>query len=390
MEKYGYISLSLSIIALLNTGVNFGFNTTGPRDAAIVKNDTRQLSILFQEVFSAKLLLAVLLAIGFSLAATSFNLFIGYKKVFTFSLILLISEALFPFWFLQGMGNLKWVTLGNLLAKLAYLILLTIFVSKASDAFLVNLLLGLCVSTVNIGLIITIVRKYHLTFAAVNLSSVLTRVSQNLYYFLTSIAGYVSAHSGIIILSYFSTANVLGEFGLAQRVASLMRLVPTLIVQSTLPRASQLYVKSKIEFMLYIRKVLLIALGSTLLLGLMVLPIAEYIILTLSGGHNKLAVDILRLLAFVPFLAALNIGNIMLLIASDNKRLLFKGTSIAVIFILGLSIGCTSAFGAIGLSVSLLLSELITFVVQSVIIYPTLGELSLHIYGKPLRSDYPD
>jgi PST family polysaccharide transporter len=315
---------------------------------------------------------------------------VGYERIFSFSLILLISEALFPFWFLQGLGNLKWVTIGNLLSKLIYLLLLTVFVIESSDAYLVNLLLGICIATVNIGLLITLIKKYQLSIGWVRLSRVVYRIKENLHYFLTSIAGYVSAHSGIIILSYFSTATVLGEFGLAQRVASLMRLVPTLVVQSALPRASQLYVEDERKFIKYVRSVLLMAVGLTLLIGISVIPLAEFVILLLSGGNNQLAVETLRLLAFVPFLAALNIGNIMLLIASDNKQLLFKGTSIAVIFILATSIVMTYTYGAIGLAISLLLSELITFVVQSLIMYPTLGALSLRIYGKSIGSDYPD
>ena len=63
------------------------------------------------------------------------------------------------------------------------------------------------------------------------------RLKENFEFFLSSIAGHISIHSGLIILKFFVNDIELGKFALANRIALILRMIPVFIIQSVLQNA---------------------------------------------------------------------------------------------------------------------------------------------------------
>ena len=57
---------------------------------------------------------------------------------------------------------------------------------------------------------------------------------------MSSLAGHISIHSGLIILKLFVNDSELGKFALANRIAFLLRMIPVFIIQSVLQNASKI------------------------------------------------------------------------------------------------------------------------------------------------------
>lgn len=65
---------------------------------------------------------------------------------------------------------------------------------------------------------------------------------------LSSLSGYLSINSALIILYYFVSNAELGKFSLAQKIGLLLRMIPVFITQSILQEASRKYVSDKDNF----------------------------------------------------------------------------------------------------------------------------------------------
>ena len=90
--------------------------------------------------------------------------------------------------------------------------------------------------------------KNNLKWRLSNSKTLLTSLNENIYYTLSSVSGYLSISSSLIILSIFVNDTELGKFSVAQKVALLLRTIPVLITQSILQEATRKAKENKTNF----------------------------------------------------------------------------------------------------------------------------------------------
>ena len=155
VEQFGYVSLSLSIITMLNVVVGFGYHLSGPKDVAMYAENQAELSHIFSKILTSRIVLATIIFGGLMVTALTLNVFSGYRVVLLFSSALLFSEAIFPTWLAQGLQKMQAISLGNLISKAIYLALLVWLVKSPSDAWSVNFFLGISSVLVNEFLVLS-------------------------------------------------------------------------------------------------------------------------------------------------------------------------------------------------------------------------------------------
>lgn len=180
---------------------------------------------------------------------------------------------------------------------------------------------------------------------------------------------HLAVNGGVIILSFFASAQVLGLYGMAERVAMVLRIAPTLITQAAYPKASILFYEDSGKCYQFLRKVQWSSLGLGLAIGGFVNLFAPDIIQLVSGKNLGDAVIILRILAFLPLLAGLNIVNMLIILITEEKKTLFHSTWGFCAYMLGASLLLTHFFGSPGLAVALLTTELAAYLFTSVLLW---------------------
>ena len=379
-EQFGWVNLSLSVIIVFNILVGFGFNLSAPREVAINQSNKAELSQLVSNVFSAKLLLALLSTSTILIGAYGLNLFQGYQHILVLSVFLLFSEATFPLWFFQGMEKMKLVSVATIFSKLLFLMGLVFFVQQPSQSIWVNFLLGISGLGINLGLLLYIHVVLDIRFFSPQFSSIWKNLQDNLLLFFSNLASHISINGGLIILSFFSNATTLGMYSLAERVAMILRLFPALIIQAVFPNASKLYLTDQREFFSFLKKVYLgtLAIGASISIGTYLA--APWIIEVLSRGEFNDAVGYLRLLAAIPFLACLNVGNVTILLVTDLKDLLFRASWMFCTYMICTSTVLTHYFGGAGLCFGILSTELMVFFICLYLLYVHKKELLYGLY----------
>ena len=366
--QFGLVNLALSVVLLSSIAVSYGYHLNGPKRIALFRGESAKKQSLINEIILTRIIIATGMAIILFCLTYFFGFFKSYAALLYYSLILLFSQALFPMFYFQGNDKIAWASLVNAFAKGAYLLLIILFIKTPDDATYVNFLFGLSALVVYIVFWIIIYKKEKIKWVWVSIYNIKNRFIENFQFFISSIAGHVSIHGGLIILANFVNNTVLGEFALAQKIALLMRMVPIFFTQAILQKASILFKSDKIEFNSYVNRIFIIGLTITFAMGLIVIIFSKWIIFLLAGSHVIYSDTILKILAFIPFFSMLNFNNMIKILVDEKKHLLTKATWITAIIMLILATTGSYYYGGYGLSIALVLTEIVSFIVHSVLL----------------------
>ena len=372
--QFGLVNLALSVVLLSSIAVSYGYHLNGPKRIALFRDQSAKKQSLINEIILTRIIIATGMAIILFCLTYFFGFFKSYAALLYYSLILLFSQALFPMFYFQGNDKIAWASLVNAFAKGAYLLLIILFIKTPEDATYVNFLFGLSALVVYIVFWIIIYKKEKIKWVWVSIYNIKNRFIENFQFFISSIAGHVSIHGGLIILANFVNNTVLGEFALAQKIALLMRMVPIFFTQAILQKASILFKSDKIEFNSYVNRIFIIGLTITFVMGLIVIIFSKWIIFLLAGSHVIYSDTILKILAFIPFFSMLNFNNMIKILVDEKKHLLTKATWITAIIMLILATTGSYYYGGYGLSIALVLTEIVSFIVHSVLLIKNKNE----------------
>jgi O-antigen/teichoic acid export membrane protein len=367
VDGFGLVNLSLSVIILANILVGFGYNLSGPREVALLQNDKESLSHVVSNVVFSKVLMALLATIGLIVAVFGLNMFKEYQWILLFSVLLLFSEATLPLWFFQGMEKMKLISIANVFSKLLYLMGIVLFIHAPDSAKWVNFIMGASGLGVNILLLLYIHYMLEIRFYKPKFLQLFASLKDNGLLFLSNIATHISVHGGLIILSFFSVAEVLGMFSLAERISMVLRMFPSMVIHSIYPNTSKLLKDDIRQFVLFLRKAYFGTMIVALIISLFTFALAPFIIELLAKTRLEESVTYLRILAFIPLLACLNIANVVMFLGRDQKELMFRSSWILLLYMLPACLSLTYFFGGIGLCYGLLSTELVVLLICTIL-----------------------
>ena len=357
--QFGIVNLFFSILMMLSVFVGYGYNLNGPKRISTI-TDKKFKQTLIVEIVSTRFIISLII-FGFCLLTIPFlNFDNNQLYIFIFSLLILFSEAINPFFFFQGTDNLKGVYLSNFFLKLFYLLLIIYFIKKEDDGYLVNFFFSLSSIVVYLFFWIYIFKKENIKWFIINYKNFSKRLSENFYFALSSLASYISISSSLIILSFFVQFNELGKFSLAQKIGFLLRMIPVFITQSILQIATRVKNNSS-EFNDLLKRFYFLGLISTFSIGLIITVCSKWIIYLVSGDFINYSEDILAILSFIPFFSMLNFKNMITILVYEMKEILNITTWYSVLFMIIVGSFLSYFYGGYGLSVALLITEIINF-----------------------------
>ena len=363
VDQFGLVNLALSVIVLCNILVGFGYNLSGPREVAINHQNKEFLSHLVSNILFSKILMALMATLAIVLSIFVFGIFQEYQWILLFSFLLLFSEATLPLWFFQGMEKMKVVSIANVLSKLLYLMGIVLFIHSPEQSIWVNFLLGSSGLGINLLLLLYIHFQMDIKFYKPKFIQVFDSIKENGLFFLSNMANHISVNGGLIILSFFSSAEILGMYSLAERITMVLRLFPSLVIQAIYPNASRLYNSNSPKFFAFFKKVYLLTLLFGLLGSLLTFVFADIIIELLAKTYLEESIRYMQVLAFVPFLACLNIPNVLLFLVKEQKNILFQSSWITTFYMIPTCSLLTYYFGGMGLCIGLLSTELVVLAI---------------------------
>ena len=133
-------------------------------------------------------------------------------------------------------------------------------------------------------------------------------------------------------------------------------------------KATIIFEKDEIEFNSYVNRIFITGLSITFGMGLIAIILSKWIIFLLAGSYVIYSETILKILAFIPFLSMLNFNNMIKILVDEKKHLLTRATWITAIIMIILATTGSYYYGGYGLSIALVLTEIMSFIVYSVLL----------------------
>ena len=366
-SQFGLVNLAFSIFMLISIVVSYGYHLNGPKQISLLNKLEKEADTI-KDIVSLRIFIAIIISIVIIALIYLTDFFNGYELIILFSIPILFSEAIHPVFYLQGKNNLSVLAILNAFSKLFYFGLIILSIKNQNDAFKVNLLYGSVLSLVFLVYWGLFFYKNKLKFHFVDLDKIKFRLNENFQFFMSSVAGHISIHSGIIILKLFVNNSELGKFALANKIAFLLRMIPVFIIQSVLQNASIINQNNPLALKKYLNYYFKRGLILTFITGLFFTIFSKWIIIIFSGQEIIYSNQILSVLSFIPFLAMLNFKNILLILVNEKKEILNKATWISAFIMIPLAITLSYYYKGFGLAVALLISEFSSFIVHTILL----------------------
>ncbi|MGH6759702.1 oligosaccharide flippase family protein [Bacteroides hominis] len=142
VDIYGLVVFAQSIIAYLSILISFGLEIKATKDIAVYREDKKKLSEIVLTITYLKFLLFLSVALIFVIIVFTSSFFASHKLLYILSLSIVFNDIMLPYWYFQGIEQMKYITLIRFTVVSVFTALTFIVIRSPEDYIYVNLLQG--------------------------------------------------------------------------------------------------------------------------------------------------------------------------------------------------------------------------------------------------------
>ncbi len=357
VELIGLAMLGQTIMTYFSVFCEYGFNLSGTRDVALNRDNPAKLAEIFFSVYVIKT------GIFFSclLVFWLYHLLFPIEHFFLFftAFGIIAAQIVNPFWFYQGLDNLKTVKNLSLIGKMLSVALTFLVIRQKEDYVWINLLWAS--GNVLLGMVYSFitVRSLNLRFDGINRPVLLTYFREGWSSFLTNFLINIELYSPTLFLSQVVSPFVFGCFSIAEKIISLFRVGLAVFFQATFPAVTRLRLQSFAAMKAYFRQVFRPFSFLTALGCMMVIPLAPLLYGLVAGHEYEDGINSLIIMAFSPLWSCLSIPVFQTMLAYGFNRSYLASYFCSAAFALASGWYFPRFWGITGTAMSVMLTDLV-------------------------------
>lgn len=363
MTAYGLFAL-VQILGLFTQAiVDYGFSFTATRSVVNARHDAKERNAIFVNVTAVKvgLYIACMALVSVALVAAPWSKYaLVFEAFFPYS-ILTLSSLLVPLWYFQGLGDVQRAALFTGLARISSLVALLAFVSPESSLVSIGWLYslpGLLVA----GIFWATSLPERPDWQQIQWRRMKVLLDEGRHVFATNVLSIGLTNSGPFIISTVSTPTVVGLYAVAERVAKTMSYIYGPLTQVIYPRVVAAFQGGHEKGVHFIKRVMVLYIGSGVVMGAVAFFGAGYIMTLLGANDSKSAVVLRWLAMWIVVSVANNVTGLQLLTALGMSRYYMRCFFASALIYLVCAFLFTSEFSAIGPAVALMIGEMCLFI----------------------------
>ncbi|WP_317405899.1 flippase [Megamonas funiformis] len=359
VENFGAVVFVQGIIQYFVLFTDYGFNLLGPKE--IAQHDSiKERGKIFASIFCAKLILLLISTIVF------ICMLIGAKYIndiditlYSVVYLMVIGNVIFPIWFFQGIQQMRYITIVNIIGRFLSVACIFYFVKAPSDYILAGLFQAIVPLIAGICSWIILWKKYREVFILPKFKNVKQVFIDAWEIFTSTIAINLYTASNIVFLGLLTNNTIVGYFSGAQKIIQNINQLISPVTQAIYPYVSKIASNSKNDALKFLRKIVFILGGGNFIGSVLIFIFAEWIVDVLLGAGYEQSVLLLRILAFLPFIISLsNIFGIQTMLVFGMKKQFNKVLLSAAIVNTIIVLPMIYFYQAIGVSVSMTITEI--------------------------------
>ena len=334
VEKLGLLAFAISLMQLFSVLIDYGFNLSASRQAAVHRNEPTALNHLFAAVTtlritfaSAGLLLLYLLIQTIPRLQSDANLYLA-------SYILVAGNALFPLWLFQGIERMKLASIIQIGTKFTGFIATILLVKSPDDVVLAAFLQGstnLAAAFICLPLVPGAIGATRIV--APKLENISQQLKEGWHIFLSSAAINLYTSSNVFILGALTNPSTAGIYHVAEKTVRAVQYLFEPINQAVYPYISKLAQYNTQAALDFNQKMLKWAGAASLLSSISLAVTAPWIVPLLFSPDFSASVEIIQAMAPLPFIIVISniIGKQKLLafgFSREFSRIIIRGAGL--------------------------------------------------------------
>ena len=377
-EKYGYIGFSVAAIQYMMLIVDFGFNQSATKRIALAKDNQEELNKIFSATVYAKLfLLTICFAIVVALS------FVPQFKVYSSTLYVMfltvVGQAFLFVFLFQGLGQIKWISIINAIAKISILPF-TFLIVKHEDDYLLAALIQSMVSVVAaVNSLIMVYKKHWVKLLPINTALIKNEIKESFPLFISTAATSMYTALFAIILGYISNPYEVGIYTSSDRlIRALCYMLMVPVLQVFYPYISRLAVTNKEDAIQLFNKLLIFSFASMSIFSILTFFGGPYAISFLREDFKDSGI-ILQIMSILP--VAIGIGGVagqfgLLAIGGQKEKIIFRNIYVIAAVVALISVTILSIYlGAEGAAIAIVIVESMVCVLMCIYALKTTSQL---------------
>ena len=354
-DRIGLYSYTLSIVTYFAIFINFGIPTYGQLVISKNRDDKEALSILFWELFTARLISGLVFTIIYILMVFS-----GTKdnQLFTVLYLNILAQIIDIVWFYQGIELFKKILLRNYIIKLSGLIMIFLFVKSPNDLLLYALIIQGSSFLGNLSLWFGLRKRIQkIDIRKIN---PFKHWRKSFTYFIPTVATSIYTVLDKSMLGWFTDTSF--ENGYYEQTHKIVLVVVTVVTSLSvvlMPRVAYLFLnnqmdemKRKIETAIKFVLMLTVAMTSGLF------GISKNLIPWFLGAGYDECIILLRIFSFIVVAIGLNnIVGMQCLTANGKQKQYNIGVIIGAIINFLMNLLLIPKFYSVGAAIASVLAE---------------------------------
>lgn len=339
LEAFGLFIVANYFAGLMGTIVNYGTSQSGVKDVVINKDESESLSSVFYNTLLLRIIIFITFLFVFSLLGLGD---LPNYNFYLFSIPLIFSEVLNPMFLYLGKEKLALYNVANLIAKILIILAVIFLISGAEDAIWINFIIGTINTSTYLFLVIRGIMKYRLTFNFFNKSEIIKLSISNFYLVGNNISVHLQQSLMVFSINLWGDPMWLGAYSICDKIIGSIKMMISYISYSIYPKAAFLFKEDPKHFIHFKNRIKKVLFLTFLTLSICLMVFASPVIHLINGEPNSSAETLLRIMAFLPALAALNSFNVLELLIRDQNIFIFKIAMILLILAASLSLAIVS------------------------------------------------
>lgn len=361
-KVFGQIFFLQAISLVLSFIVEYGFNLRATKLFLRCANVNDKASLIGL-VFQAKIVLFIFAYGLFLFLFFITNGFFGRINLEHIGVVglIILGTGFSSFWYYQARELMGWTGLWELSCRIAYLLLIVVFVNNDSDMNFILYVFAICSVMSTLGELIWLFNKEN--FKLSPWSIVWVEIIDGWHTFVYKNSSSLMSTMSVWILGLISSSTAVAYYVGADKIIKAMVGLSQPVILASYPYFSRLAVTNQHKSYTLIIKYAIATIILSLPVLLSVFFLSPYIINIFLGGKYVSSIETLQILLLVIPFRVLNtiIGHLGLLAQNKDKlvsklTLIVSGTGIFLCFIGGYS------YHHLGMAVAVVMIEVILFV----------------------------
>lgn len=345
--------------------LQYGFGFSATREIARHRDDPRRHADIVRGVAGANVMLLLPSMAIAVVARFTVPQFREHEWYLWLALAIAIAQGVRPFWFFQGIEEMRFPALFNVFGRLAVTLGIFLLIRSPTDGWRVLALqagAAIVVTAVIVG------RMYRtVAFRGLALAPAVAAFKAGWTIFLSSSAVSLYTMANTFILGFFTTAAGVAYYGGAERLVGAVIGLMSPITQALYPRMSHLAVNDREKATDAIQKALIFFGIMGLIAGGALIALAPWIIRLVLGRAYGPAIPVMRIASVViPVCAVSNILGIQWMLPFGMDRAFNRIVVSAGLMNVVLAVVLSRRFGPVGTAFSVVTSQ--TFVSTCMVI----------------------